>query len=227
MKRFRARRVFVAASLAALLGAACDHTPDPFAEASGGTPQPSASFNPPVASLASPTPPALPAETPPKRGAPAPGCVDGWMRPAAGSRPFTDPIGIIRRTSPWNGPYQVVDMRMFVGPESPPSDKGYITEVRRWYVKLFAPNDLTYQGRFLVEERVFGRGLSAVAPYDTHGFQSPDWSGFQYKEEDPTRVAYAGLPGAWAGLRYNFVDGGAGIDIPGLPDQVRGCLTGT
>ena len=78
------------------------------------------------------------------------------------------------------GPLVVVDMRRFVGPESPPSPQGYLLDVERWYIKLYAQDDIAFQGRFLVESRTFGRGLSAVAPYDTNGFRSPDWVGFQY-----------------------------------------------
>ncbi len=68
------------------------------------------------------------------------------------------------------GPLVVVDMRRFIGPESPPSDQGYLLEVERWYIKLYAHDDIAFQGRFLVEARRFGRGVAAVAPYDTEGF---------------------------------------------------------
>jgi hypothetical protein len=41
-----------------------------------------------------------------------------------------------------------------------------------------------------------------------------------------------GLPGLWAGVPYDFVRGGGGPDtpgpgIPGLPEEVVGCLDGT
>lgn len=120
----------------------------------------------------------------------------------------------------------VVEMRYFTGPESPPSDKGYIKTIQRWYVKLYARADLRFQGRFLVESREFGDGVAAVAPYDTEGFRSPDWSGFQWNEADPAPHPYPGLPGEWSGIRYDFVKGGAGLTIPGLPDEVTGCLDG-
>jgi hypothetical protein len=113
-------------------------------------------------------------------------------------------------------------MRYFTGPESPPSDKGYLAVVERWYVKLYTQDDLRFQGRFLVESRDFGDGVAAVAPYDTEGFRSPDWSGFQWQDTEPS--PYPGLPGAWRGTRYDFVKGGAGLDIPGLPAEVQGCL---
>jgi hypothetical protein len=152
--------------------------------------------------------------------------MNGWESPRPGTRDFTDPIGIIRRSAPFGGPYEVVEIRMFTGPESPPSDQGYLAQVRRWYVKLYAVDDISYQGRFLVEHRTFGRGVSAVAPYDSSGFSSPDWIGFQ-GEPGARATAYTGLPGRWRGIPYDFVNGGAGLTIPGLPDEVRGCLDGT
>lgn len=180
-----------------------------------------------TSSPVSPTPPATPATPPPTHGAVGPTCVKGWVTPPAGTPAFTDPLGIIRRTDPVTGPFVVVDMRSFHGPESPVSEQGYLLDVQRWYIKLYAKDDPSYQGRFLVEMRDFGRGLSAVAPYDTHGFVSPDWSGFQFTSQDTTRRAYPGLPGAMAGLRYNFVSGSEGLTFRGLPSEVEGCLDGT
>jgi hypothetical protein len=175
----------------------------------------------------SPTPPALPEEPPPTSGGVALDCVNGWETPAEGSPQFTQPLGIIRRTTGVEGPIEVVDMRTFVGPESPPSDKGYLLDVQRWYIKAFATDDLSFQGRFLIETRRFGRGLVAVAAYDTNGFRSPDWIGFQYDSSDLERRAYPGLPGLWSGIPYDFVEGGEGLTIPGLPEDVAGCLDAT
>jgi hypothetical protein len=188
---------------------------------------------PPVSPIDSPsaavsvTPPALPEEPPPTRGPATLDCVNGWTTPPEGSPRYRQPLGIIRRTTGVQGPLVVVDMRYFEGPESPPSDKGYLLVVQRWYVKLYAERDPAFQGRFLVEARRFGRGVAAVAPYDTHGFRSPDWIGFQYDSADPEPKAYPGLPGTWSGIPYDFVRGGAGLEIPGLPKQVVGCLAGT
>jgi hypothetical protein len=145
----------------------------------------------------------------------------------------TEPLGIIRRTTGVKGPLVVVDMRYFTGPESPVYDsvgdkaKGYLAVVQRWYIKLYAKDDLSFQGRFLVESRVFGRGLSAVAPYDTSGWRSPDWRGFQFDSSNTSLRVVPGLPGEWSGIEYDFVKGGAGLTFPGLPHEVIGCLKGT
>jgi hypothetical protein len=175
----------------------------------------------------SPTPPALPDEPPATSGPVVADCEHGWVTPPAGSPRFLEPLGIIRRTTGVQGPLEVVDLRYFEGPESPPSEQGYLLLVQRWYVKLYAVDHLAFQGRFLVEARRFGRGLAAVAPYDTFGFRSPDWIGFQYDSADLEPHAYDGLPGAWTGVAYDFVEGGEGLEIPGLPDEVVGCLDAT
>lgn len=204
-----------------LLLAACDGSPDPFDRPSSSD---SSSPFPSTPTLASPTPPALPQSPPPTRGQSSETCVEGWKTPPPDSALASKPLRIIGRTVRLPGEPVVVEMRYFKGPESPPSDKGYIKTVERWYVKLYTEVDLRFQGRFLVESREFGDGVAAVAPYDTEGYRSPDWSGFQWNEADPVPRAYAGLPGEWSGIRYDFVKGGAGLDNPGLPTDVTGCL---
>ena len=205
-----------------VLLAACDGGADPFPH----SPTPSSSPFPSTPTLASPTPPALPQSPPPTKGDSSDTCIDGWKTPPADSPLAARPLRIIRRTVHLPGEPVIVEMRYFTGPESPPSDKGYIKTIERWYVKLYTGADLRFQGRFLVESREFGDGVAAVAPYDTEGFRSPDWSGFQWNAADPKPHPYAGLPGEWSGIRYDFVIGGAGLHIPGLPVQVTGCLDG-
>ena len=191
-------------------------------------PLPSPVSSTPAGTTSSPvSPPSPPASPVPTRGAPTPGCVKGWVTPVNDSPRYLQPLGIIRRTTGVQGPLVVMDMRYFEGPESPPSDKGYLLVVQRWYIRLYAKQDPAFQARFLVESRRFGRGLSAVAPFQTHGWASPDWVGFQFDSADTTPKAYPGLPGAWEGVPYDFVKGGEGITIPGLPDEVVGCLEGT
>lgn len=219
MGHLMGKRMIAAALLAVL--ASCDGGSDSFPNSpapSTATPFPS------TPTLASPTPPALPEVPPPTRGDASETCVDGWRTPRVGSVLASKPVRILRRTVQLPGEPEIVEMRYFTGPESPPSDKGYISTIERWYVKLYTEADLRFQGRFLVESREFGDGVAAVAPYDTAGFRSPDWSGFQWNEADPEPRPYPGLPGAWSGIRYDFVKGGAALEIPGLPAEVRGCL---
>lgn len=201
-----------------------DETPFP----NSVSPTATTSFPSPTGDVTtSPEPPALPQRPPPTSGPATAACVDGWTTPAAGTPLAAEPIRVIRRTVRLPGEPTIVDLRYFTGPESPPSEKGYLLTIERWYVKLFTPDDLTFQGRFLVERREFGSGVVGVAPYDTRGFRSPDWSGFLWDGGDRRRRLYPGLPGRWAGVRFDFVRGGAGLTVAGLPPQVRGCLDST
>ena len=162
----------------------------------------------------------------PRTAPPAPDCVSGWVTPPRSDPLVLEALGIVRRHMAVKGELSLQDLRYFEGPEAPPSDKGYILTIRRWYVKGHLKKDPSLRGRWLVESREFGSGVAAVAPYDTTGFASPDWRGFQWSSALQPK-AYEGLPGEWQGAAYDFVNGGAGLDFPGLPGEVRGCLTGT
>jgi hypothetical protein len=167
-------------------------------------------------------------------------CVNGYTAPPPADRVRLDGLQILARAI--SGPagtrvrpddLEVEEMRYFEGPESPPSEREYLLNVRRWYIKASLADDPSFAGRFLVERRTFGAGLAAVAPYDSEGFASPDWIGFQYEGEDAERRAYEGLPGQWAGTPYDFVRGTTFdrqervFGFPGLPLEVIGCLAGT
>jgi hypothetical protein len=154
-------------------------------------------------------------------------CDAGFDRPQPGTELFSDPLAIIANVMGVPAAFDVAEMRYFTGPESPPSDKGYLKVVERWYVKGQLSSDPSVRGRWIVERREFGSGLVAVAPWETEGYRSPDWYGFQFDSADPTRRRYGSLPGRWGGVPYDFVLGGAGLDNPGLPLEVSGCLTGT
>jgi hypothetical protein len=166
-------------------------------------------------------------------------CVNGYTSP-----PEADPIrleGLRILARALGGPagrrvrpedVEVGEMRFFEGPESPPSEREYLVNVRRWYVEASLADDPDFAGRFLVERRTFGAGLVAVAPPESTGFASPDWVGFQYEGEDAEPRTYDGLPGTWAGTPYDFVRGKT-LDrredvfgFPGLPVEVAGCLAG-
>jgi hypothetical protein len=167
-------------------------------------------------------------------------CVNGYTSPAEGDPIREDGLRILAKAlvEPADGrvapeDFEVEEIRYFEGPESPPSEREYILNVRRWYVKASLEQDGSFAGRFLVEHRTFGAGLAAVAPFDSQGFASPDWIGFQYEGGEADSEAYDGLPGAWAGTPYDFVRGTT-LDrqdqvfgFPGLPVEVAGCLAGT
>jgi hypothetical protein len=228
-------RRFLAAALLLVVFAACTDGTDgagptgssDAVSSTGPSSQPAVEAVQTPTASASPTRPPLPEEPPPTSGSAALDCVNGWTTPPRNDELFTSPLGVIRRTTGVRGPFEVVDLRYFEGPESPPSDKGYLLVVQRWYVKLFSRRDFAFAGRFLVEARRFGQGVAATAPYDSSGYRSPDWIGFQYDSADPERRTYEGLPGQWAGIPYDFVKGGAGLEIAGLPDDVVGCLSAT
>ena len=125
------------------------------------------------------------------------------------------------------GPLEVVDLRTFEGPESPPSDKGYLLDVRRWYVKAFAKHDLSFQGRFLVESRSSGPVWSRSLPTTRTASGPPTGSGSSSTAPTPRRARIRGCRACWAGVPYDFVTGDAGLQIPGLPDEVLGCMSAT
>ena len=199
---------------------------------------------PPTSNGAAQSPPSAeggisPAASPIGEGEEAPtatlACVEGWIEPD--DRDVRElPFHVIRRTQRVDGEFRVVEMRYFEGPESPPSTKGYLQVVDRWYVKAELRGDPSFRGRWLIEERAFGSGVVAVAPFDSEGFASPDWIGFQFEDgvdERLRRFPELDLPGRWAGRPYDFVTGqdletGERIfHFPGLPPEVAGCLTGT
>jgi hypothetical protein len=167
-------------------------------------------------------------------------CVNGYTNPVEDDPAREDGLRILARALSdaagervMPADLEVEEMRYFEGPESPPSEREYILNVRRWYVKASLKDDPAFAGRFLVERRTFGPGLAAVAPSDSTGFASPDWVGFQYEGQDTERETYDGLPGTWAGTPYDFVRGKT-LDrqedvfgFPGLPIEVVGCLAGT
>jgi len=211
----------------ALVAAACDGGAEPPVQTPSPTPPPPVSPTTVPTTVTPVPPPETPASPPPTSGSVATDCVNGWVTPPEGTAAFETPLDVIRRTTGVKGPLVVADMRFFEGPESPPSDKGYILVIQRWYVKLYAKDAPAFQGRFLVESRRFGSGVSTVAPYDTQGWRSPDWVGFQFDSADTTPKVYPGLPGEWEGIPYDFVEGGGGLTISGLPEAAVGCLTGT
>jgi hypothetical protein len=123
------------------------------------------------------------------------------------------------------GPWTVSEMRYFTGPDVPWILDPHYDVVDYWYVRAALTGDPSFRARFLLEQRTDTiKGISAVAPFDTVGYQSPDWTGFT---GDGKPQIYAGLPGEWPGVAYDFVTGEGDSGQPGLPDQVVGCLSAT
>jgi hypothetical protein len=119
----------------------------------------------------------------------------------------------------------VDDLRYFRGPDPDNILEPRYENLERWYIKAHLASDPTYAGRWLVEKRTKTvLGVSAVAPWNTTGFQSPDWSGF---EGDGAPRAIQGLPGEWGGIQYDFVTGYGDSGFPGLPASQVGCFAGT
>jgi hypothetical protein len=185
------------------------------------TPTPTRSSGP------SPTsqPTDVPATTdPPAAGSPTAGCVDGWTSPQPGSEAYDDGIAIVNGHLGLEGDWTLDELRYFTGPELPNVEPQY-ESVERWYLRGAPSADPEFRGRFLLERRTQQiAGISAVAPYSSEGYESPDWTGF-IGEGPPT--TYLGLPGQWSGIPYDFVTGAGDGGFPGLPAEVAGCLSGT
>lgn len=229
----------LAPAMLAILLAACAQpasptaTPVPTASptaAPTATPGPS----PTVAPTASPSPTPAPTASPSPTLSPAatlaiatswPGCINGWRTPPEGAPKRDAGVTILANYMGLTDPLTVDDMRYFRGPDPDNILEPRYENLERWYIKATLSTDPTYRGRWLVEKRTDTvLGVSAVAPYDTTGYQSPDWSGFV--GEGPPR-AIEGLPGMWSGIQYDFVTGEGDSGFPGLPDSQAECMSGT
>lgn len=156
--------------------------------------------------------------------APSATCVNGWVAPVPGSAEYTEALNLITGQMGVSGDLVVDEMRYFTGPEVWWIAASPDAVVERWYVRASLADDPAFRGRWLLEARsATVRGISAVAPYDTTGYQSPDWRGF-VGEGPPQTIA--GLPGQWGGIEYDFVTGEGDSGNPGLPDEVVGCMPG-
>jgi hypothetical protein len=156
----------------------------------------------------------------PTTGRPGPECVHGWESPEPGDPRRTEALDLLRLSAGVDDRFVVEEMRWFRGPDAiEPA-----LQVRYWYVKAWAESDPSFRGRFLLIRRRGSGGVVGVAAFHTEGWRSPDWAGF---EGDGELTEYPDLPGAWGGVRYDFVHGTGGPGTPGLPDAVTGCLGGT
>jgi hypothetical protein len=149
-------------------------------------------------------------------------CRDGWTSPAPGSPEYEQGLGVLAGYFGISGGIEVAEIRYFTGPDAPGVIEPRFDPVLRWYLEVAQVDDPAWRGRFIVEWRTdLINGVSAVAPYDTTGYQSPDWRAFEGEGEFRP---VDGLPGMWAGLEYDFVSGAGGSGNRGLPPEVEGCL---
>lgn len=196
-------------------------TPTHAASPSSPAPEPPASPRP--------TPSAIPlpgqtSSTDGQVGLPSTGCVNGWQSPAPGTPLYEEGRALVPPHIQPDAIYGVLEMRYFTGPEAPWIIEPRPEVVERWYIKGSLDNG-TDAGRWLVEKRSdVVKGVSAVAPFDSSGFRSPDWVGFV---GDGSPSIYPGLPGSWPGIPYDFVTGEGDSGQPGLPPEVVDCLAGT
>ncbi len=191
-------------------------------------PSPTPSPTPTVAPTHSPTPIAPPSPTPTASlaaASPWARCINGWTSPPEGDAKRDEGLEILANYMGLTDPLVVDDMRYFIGPDPDNILDPRFENVERWYIKATLSTDPTYRGRWLIERRTADRlGVSAVAPYETVGYVSPDWHGF---EGDGAPRAIDGLPGLWGGIDYDFVTGEGDGGYPGLPDSQSECLAGT
>lgn len=156
--------------------------------------------------------------------APTADCVNGWTTPEPAEAAHNDALAVLTGRLGVDGPWQLDALRYFTGPDTNWSEAP-ADIVERWYVRGALANDANFRGRFLIERRSdLDARVVAVAPYESTGFASPDWTGFSGDSEPRT---YLGLPGQWSGTPYDFVSGGAVVGGPGLPDEVIGCVSNT
>ena len=229
MRATRAAAAFATVLSLAACGSAAAPSPTPTPTPSAvPTPTPMLTATATLAPTPSPTPVSVATPSPSPTvavGLPGPGCINGWTSPVEGSEERAEGIDILANYMGLTAPLDVVDMRYFLGP-----DPDFILEPRfenfeHWYIKATLSTDPTYAGRWLIEKRNESRlGVSAVAPFDTAGYESPDWSAFV--GDGPPRTI-AGLPGMWSGIQYDFVTGEGDVGFPGLPEELSECLTGT
>jgi hypothetical protein len=146
---------------------------------------PTLSPTPTQARTVAPEPTPLPTQPPTAPPTSLPGatpfesCVNGWVAPEPSSAEYAEGLGILSGYMGVTDPWLVDEMRYFVGPDSPGVIEPRFPAVERWYIKARISDDQTFRGRWLIEKRTDQiLGVSAVAPWATSGYESPDWTGF-------------------------------------------------
>lgn len=146
-------------------------------------------------------------------GAPGETCVNGWLTPARGNPLRKAALDMIRADK--SERFVVVEMRYFRGPE----DAEVLSpqrEVERWYVKAYSTGRDARRQRWLVRRAELGRGIDAVADYDSTGYAPGTW---QRPDASDDSVSDP--------FQRPCDRKSAGEKCMGLPYAVLGCLDGT
>jgi hypothetical protein len=157
--------------------------------------------------------PGLQRPDPQQGGAPSETCIQGWQVPARGSRLRKAALDMIR--SRRRERFVVVDIRYFQGPEDAEVVRPQ-GDVERWYVKGYSVAPHGRSQRWLVRRAAVGRGIDAVAPFDSTGYGPGVWKRPNAADESLADPFQRPCDRARAGEKCT-----------GLPRQVLGCLTGT
>jgi hypothetical protein len=147
------------------------------------------------------------------RGSPSDTCVQGWVRPRAGSKLRKAALDMLREQR--GERFVVIEMRYFVGPEDA-EVIGPQREVERWYVKARSLADRSRHQRWLLRRAAVGSGIDAVAPFDSTGYGPGIWRRPDAVDESTADPFQHPCDVARAGAR-----------CMGLPRAVLGCLQGT
>lgn len=147
------------------------------------------------------------------RGSPSDTCVQGWVRPRAGSKLRKAALDMLREQR--GERFVVLEMRYFVGPEDA-EVIGPQRRVERWYVKARSLADRSRQQRWLLRRAAVGSGIDAVAPFDSSGYGPGIWRRPDAVDESTADPFQRPCDVARAGAR-----------CMGLPRSVLGCLQGT
>jgi hypothetical protein len=146
-------------------------------------------------------------------GAPSETCVNGWLTPGRGNPLRKAALDMIRARK--SERFVVVEMRYFRGPEDA-EVLGPQREVERWYVKAYSTGRDARRQRWLVRRAEVGRGIDAVAEYDSTGYAPGTWQRPDASDDSVSDPFQRPCDRASAGEK-----------CMGLPFAVLGCLDGT
>jgi hypothetical protein len=145
-------------------------------------------------------------------GARSPTCVNGWSTPERGSPLRGAALDMMRVRR--GERFLIEEMRYFVGPED--AEVLGVRDVERWYVKASTDSEPRRRQRWLIRRAEVGRGVDAIAPFDSTGYGPGTWRRPDASDEsfaDPFERPCQGTQ--------------PGDKCMGLPREVLGCLAGT